>query len=292
MKFKSKGEKIFDVFNILFMTLLLIIFLYPFLDQISLSFADAKTANELGLRFFPKFPLVFDAYKEIFQNKLFLTAVGNTLFRTVIGASLTVLFTFIGGFVLAKKTLPFRKTITLFVLFTMFFSGGLIPHYLLIEQLGLMGSRWALILPMLTSAWYLLIARNFISTIPESLEEAAMVDGAGIGRVMFQIVLPLSLPIIAVITLWSAIGHWNAWFDAMLYNRANDQMVLQLLLRRILIDNSRDVMGEIMIQSSQMTTPDTVKAASIVVTTIPIACVYPFLQKYFVKGIHVGAVKG
>jgi putative aldouronate transport system permease protein len=290
--FKTRGEKIFDLINIIFMTMLFVIFIYPFLDVFSLSFADAKGANTLGLRFFPRFPLYFDSYEQVFKNKFFVIAVGNTLFRAIVGTTLTVLVTFCGAVVLAKKTLPLRRTITLLIMFTMFFSGGLIPSYLLMDSLGLLGSRWALILPRLTSAWYLFIARNFIMTIPDSIEEAAVVDGAGIFTIIFKIMFPLSMPIIAVIALWSAIGHWNAWFDAMIYVRDNNKIVLQLLLRRILIDSSRDAMGESLLISSQATTPDTVKAATIVVTVLPIACVYPFLQKYFVKGINVGAVKG
>ncbi len=292
LKIKKQQIKLFDIFNIILMCVLFIIFIYPFLDVLSLSFADATGANELRLRFFPKLPLVFDAYKAIFTNSLFLTSVGNSLFRTVIGATLTVIFTFCGAFALSKRTLPFRKSITLFIIITMFFSGGLIPSYLLINNLGLMGSRWALILPGLTSAWFLFITRNFIMTIPSSYQEAAVMDGAGIFTIMFKIFLPLSMPIIAVISLWSAIGHWNAWFDAMIYVRDSDKMVLQLLLRRILIDNSRDVMGKVMISSSAVTTPDTVKAATIAVATLPIAFAYPFFQKYFIKGIHVGGVKG
>lgn len=292
LKVKNKKIYIFDILNVVFMCVLFIIFLYPFLNVFSLSFADAVTSNSLRLRFLPEIPLCFDSYKSIFTNSLFLSSVGNSLFRTSIGTVLTLLFTFCGAFVLAKRTLPFRKAITFFILITMFFSGGLIPSYLLVNSLGLMGSRWALILPGLTTAWFLLIARNFIMTIPASYEEAAVMDGAGIFTIMFRIFLPLSMPIVAVIALWSAIGHWNAWFDAMIYVRDSDKMVLQLLLRRILIDNSRDVMGTVMVQSTAATTPDTIKAATIVVTTIPIACVYPFFQKYFIKGIHVGGIKG
>ena len=178
------------------------------------------------------------------------------------------------------------------ILFTMFFSGGTVPTYITIKDLGLLNTRWALILPLATSAWYVVIARNFLSTIPASLEESAMVDGAGVFRTLFQIVFPISKPIIAVISLWSAIRHWNAWFDAMIYTTKNELMVLQQLLRRILIENEASAMGDALMRPSSATTPETVKAATIVVTVLPIVCVYPFFQKYFVKGINVGAVKG
>lgn len=291
-KISSKRDRIFDAINITFMIILTLFFIYPFLDTLWLSLMNTKNASKLGIRFFPSFPMELEAYRQIFTNKLFLVAILNTLFRTLVGAIATVFFTFCGAFILAKKQLPFIKTITMLILFTMFFSGGLIPSYLMMDKLNLIGSRLALILPGLTSAWYLMISRNFITSIPASLEEAAMIDGAGVFKIMFRIILPLSMPIVAVIAMWSAIGHWNAWFDAMIYTPGNNQIVLQLLLRRILIDNSQDIMGTIMIASSQQTTPDTVKAASIVVAVLPIACAYPFFQKYFVKGVQVGAVKG
>lgn len=290
--YKTRGEKLFDLFNICLMAVLIIIFLYPFLDVLSLSFAEPKDANTMKIRLLPGLPLNFTAYREIAHNKYLFTAFGNTLFRTILGSALTTIFTFMGAFVLAKRTLPFRKIITSFILFTMFFSGGLIPTYMLMRSLHLIGSRWALILPGLTSAWNLLIMRNFLMTIPASMEEAAVIDGAGIYTTMFRIIFPLCLPIVAVIALWSAVGHWNAYFDAMIYTPGGNQVVLQLLLRRILIENSREAMGEILMASSTDTTPETVKAATVIVAIVPILCAYPFVQKYFVKGIHIGAVKG
>jgi putative aldouronate transport system permease protein len=180
------------------------------------------------------------------------------------------------------------------ILFTMFFGGGLIPSYLLMKNLNLLDSLWALILPSATSAWNLIIARNFISSLPESLEEAAYVDGAHPLTVIFKIMLPLSMPIIAVLALWSAVGHWNAWFDAMIYVRDRDKMVLQLILRQIIISNSNEMVGSgnLLNVTTAETTPETVKAATIIVTIAPIIFAYPFLQKYFVKGIMVGAIKG
>lgn len=272
--------------------MLFVIFLYPFWDTLLLSVSDAKSASKLTLRLLPDLPLRFESYQKVFEQPMFLIAIRNTVLRTIIGTVLTVLFTFCGAYVLAKKTLPFRRGITLYILFTMFFSGGLIPGYLLMQGLGLLNTFWVLILPSLTSAWYLIIARNFMITIPESLAEAAELDGAGILRTMFFVILPVCLPIIAVIALWSAIGHWNAWYDAYIYNRDRSLIVLQQLLRSILIDDSADMMGKALVESAAATTPETVKAATIVVATVPIACVYPFFQRFFMKGIQVGAVKG
>jgi putative aldouronate transport system permease protein len=183
--------------------------------------------------------------------------------------------------------------ILLFITFTMFFSGGLIPSYLNMRNLNLINSRWALILPGLTSAWNLIVARNFIASLPDSLEEAAFVDGAHPLTVVFTIMLPISMPIIAVLALWTAVGHWNAWFDANIYVRDPNKMVLQLTLRRILVEGSLDVMGgDVLNASSATTTPETVKAATIIVSIVPIILFYPFLQKHFVKGVMVGSIKG
>jgi len=196
MKFKSRGDKVFDIFNIILMGLLLLIFIYPFLDILWLSLASPKDVYSMRFRILPKFPISFEAYRIILSRPVVYTAFLNSIIRTSAGAALTTLVTFMGAFVLAKRTLPLRKTLTLFVMFTFFFSGGLIPSFLLLQDLGLMHTRWALILPSLTSAWYLMIARNFIMTIPSSLEEAAWADGAGIITMMFRIFAPMCLPII------------------------------------------------------------------------------------------------
>ena len=288
---KSKGDVIFDVVNIVLMCVLFIIFVYPFWDTLLLSLSNTASATKRSLRIIPDLPLVFDSFNKIFHQKQLVTAVKNSVIRTIVGTIATVLFTMCGSFVLAKKSLPGRKWITMFILFTMFFSGGLIPTYLLIRDLHLLGSFWALILPGLTSAWYLIIARNFLSGIPDSVEEAAIIDGASPLQILFRIFFPLSKPIIAVIALWSAIGHWNAWFDAMIYTQGADQIVLQLLLRRILIENDKKSLG-VLAKNTASTTPVTIKAATIIVAVVPIACLYPFFQQYFVKGVNVGAVKG
>lgn len=292
MKFKTRGEKAFDVFLIVLMSLMTFLFLYPFIDQFWLSFYTYENAIYMGQRLIPRLPLVLDSYEAVFSNKVFLTAVGNSLFRTVFGTLYTVFFTFCGGYVLTKKSMPGHSFLLVLFMVTMFFSGGLVPSFILMRNLGLINSRLAWILPGMTSAWNLVLTRNFIQTVPESLEEAAVVDGASIWRVMFGIMLPLSMPIIAVLSLWSAIGHWNAWFDVLLYTRSNKQITLALMLRRIIMENSTDLMGDNLAASTMTRTPETVKAATLMTLVVPIACIYPFLQKYFVKGIHVGSVKG
>jgi len=292
---KTKGDIVFDIFNNVSMILLCICFIYPFWDVIVLSFSSPKTASNLGLRIFP-IDFSLDAYKEVLRSEVIYSGLYNSLFRTIIGTVLTTILTYFGAYGLSKKKLPFRNAITLFILFTMFFGGGLIPSYMLVKDLGLMGSRWSLILPGLTNAWFLIIARNFIMELPESLEEAALLDGASPFQMICKIMLPLSLPIISVIALWSAVGHWNSWFDAMIYCKVQGKLVLQLVLRMILIEKTPAgtgiLPGGVLYASNTKTTPETVKAASIAITIFPIICTYPFLQKYFVKGIMIGALKG
>lgn len=295
MKIRQKltaSGLIFDIFNVFVMIFLCVCFLYPFWEQLVLSFSAPAAANRMGFKLFPT-EWSIGAYREIFSTATIWIAIGNTVFRTVVGTVFTVFVTFCGAYVLCRKDLPGRGIVMNLILFTMFFSGGLIPSYLLIRDLGLMGSRWALVLPGLTSAWNLIMARNFIASLPSTLEEAAMVDGAGPYTTAFRIVFPLSAPIIAVLTLWTAVGHWNAWFDAMLYTPGNNQLVLQRYLRRILIEPIRGgVGGDILSASTASTTPETVKAASVIISILPIVMLYPFLQKYFVKGVVVGALKG
>lgn len=289
---RSRGEKIFDAFNVVLMILLMIIFIYPFWDTLILSLSNASDANKMGLRLLPSFPLNFDAFRKVFVQRQFLTAAYNSVWRTVVGTFATTFFTFCGAFVLAKRTLPFRRAITVFIAITMFFGGGLVPTYILMQKLHLAGSRWAWIIPGLTSAWYLFIMRNFLMGIPETIEEAAMIDGAGTFTIMMRIVLPMSKPVLAVIALWSAVGQWNSWYDAQLYTNTDSLMVLQLLLRRILVNNEPGVLAGALRNSTVMTTPETVKAATIIVTVLPIVCTYPFFQRYFVKGVNIGSVKG
>jgi len=289
---KTFGEKVFDIFNYLLMIFLMFTFIYPFWETLMNSFSSPLGAERLGFKFWP-IGFNLDSYKHVFSSKYIYIGYYNTLIRTVVGTMLTVFVTYCGAYSLSKKLLPGRMIIWVFITFTMFFSGGLIPSYLNMRNLNLINSRWALILPGLTSAWNLIVARNFIASLPDSLEEAAFVDGAHPLTVIFKIMFPISMPIIAVLALWTAVGHWNAWFDANIYVRDPNKMVLQLTLRRILVEGSHDVMGgDVLNASSATTTPETVKAATIIVSIVPIILFYPFLQKYFVKGVMIGSIKG
>lgn len=266
---------------------------YPFINLISISFSTPSAANSYGLRLIPK-EFTADPYKTVFSNPIIWTGYANTLYRTILGTTLNVLFTVMGAYPLSKKYLPNRNFYTSLIVFTMFFGGGLIPNYLLIKQLGLLENRMVLILPGLVSAYNMIIVRNYFMSLPEEIEDSAKIDGANEIRILFSIILPISIPIIATVTLWYAVGHWNAWFDCLLYITDPQKTVLQTILQKIVVQGS--------VQFSDMSSfdpavenavmPDTIKAATVVVATVPILCVYPFVQKYFVKGVMLGSLKG
>ena len=279
----------FDAVNYGFMAILVIIFIYPFWDTLIISLSIPENTDIIGLRLFT-WPVRFDAYNRVIKTGVVYIGYYNTIFRTIIGTSLTVIVTYFGAYALSKRELPLRTLITLFLLFTMFFSGGLIPQYLNISWLGLRESRWVLIFPILTSAWYLIITRNFIMTLPKELEDAATIDGANPIKMISLIMLPLSMPIIAVLTLWVSVNHWNAWFDCLLYIHNADKQVLQIILRRIMSGNI-DFELEVEFEHNERL-PRTVRAAAVMITIGPIILAYPFLQKYFVKGIFIGSLKG
>ncbi len=287
---QSISEKIFSTFSIIILTLLSICFIYPFWHTLVMSFSSVEQAMTLGLKLFPN-PISFDSYNKIFSTNLLLIGYFNTIIRTAVGTMLTLVVTFSGAYALSKKELVGKNAITIFILFTMFFNGGLIAAYLNIRDLHLMGSRLALILPLATSAWNLVIARNFISSLPLELEESAYLEGAGPIKTMLYIMLPLSKPILAVLALWTAVAHWNSWFDAMLYVNDRSKMVLQLVLRSMLTEENQSLISNIL-NKNQMVLPEAVKAATIIVSIGPIILLYPFVQKHFIKGILVGSLKG
>lgn len=278
---------LFDLANTIFMVLILALMLYPMLNVVSVSLSGT---TKIGLSLWPQDPTVRN-YGIVFRNGALWTGFLNTFVRVVLGIVATLFVTLLMAFPLSKKGLPFRRLITLFVVFTMFFNGGLIPNYIVVRSLGLIDSRWALILPRLVDTFALIVMRNFLMTIPDSLEEAAKIDGAGYFSILFRIVVPVSLPIIATVVLWTAVWHWNSWFDAMIYISTQSKQVLQLILRRIVIEGTASAMSVSMDQADSVSNPDMIKAATIIVSTLPIICVYPFMQKYFVKGIVVGSVK-
>ncbi|MDQ0897843.1 MULTISPECIES: carbohydrate ABC transporter permease [unclassified Paenibacillus] len=284
----SLGEKVFQIIVIAFLTCVCICMIYPFLHVLSISLSTSAEALRPGLHWYP-YEISFSAWERVFTTDSVWIAFGNTVFRSVVGTFLTLLFMALGAYSLSKKYLPHRNFYTMFIVVTMFFGGGLIPTYLLIKSLGFIDSRWSLIIPGLISTYSMLILRNFFMSLPEELEDSAKIDGASDLRILFTIVLPLSKPILATLALWSAVGHWNAWFDAMLYIQDQSKTVLQILLRRIVITAEGDPLTAVPIEEQA---PETLKAAIIMFTALPILVVYPFLQKYFVQGVLVGSLKG
>lgn len=265
--------------------------LYPFIYTLSISLSSATEASRDGFHFFPK-DVSLISYKVVLSNPNILTGYVNTVMRTVVGTVLTLLLTCVAAYPLSRREMPHRSMITFIVVFTMLFNGGMVPGYLLIKKLGMINSMWALVLPSVITAFNVIIVKNFFQSLPESLIESARIDGAGEWTVLLRIYLPLSKPVLATVALWTAVAHWNAWFDALLYITDDKKQVLQTFLQRIVIESSTELMELGISDTSMMEfTSETIKAATIIVTILPIICVYPFVQKYFVKGIMLGGVK-
>lgn len=287
---KSTGDIIFDVINYSLMIILAITALYPFLYLFSVSISEGASFSTLSL--IPK-RLDLRAYKRVLSNEYIASGFVNSVLRTVVGTLLTLLMNICTAYPLSKRDFPHRTFWTGFVVFTMFFSGGLIPTYLLINSLNLRDSFWVFVIPGLINTYNMIIIRNYLMSLPESLEESAHLDGANDFIILFWILIPISLPIIMTVGLWTAVGHWNSWFDSLIYIETPKKHVLQLVLRRIVLEGTEDMMqlGTDLDDPSSVN-PDNVKSAAIVVTTLPIIITYPFIQKYFVDGIMVGSLKG
>ncbi|MDF2922186.1 MAG: sugar transporter permease [Paenibacillaceae bacterium] len=288
----SMGSLIFDTSNVIFLSLLTLIMFYPLLYVIMASLSDSALMQiHSGFLWKPE-GFSTDAYKEVIRNPAILSGYRNTLFLVIVGTGLNVTCTSLGAFVLSRKHFYIRKQLTLVIVFTMFFSGGLVPTYLLVKGLGLGNTLWACIMPTLISTWNFMIMRTYFQAIPDSLEESAKLDGANDIVILFRIFLPLCGPIMAVMVLYYGVAHWNQWFSAMIYLQNRSYFPLQLILREILLANNTDSMLADVGGADKAAVGETIKYATIVVATLPILCVYPFLQKYFVKGVLIGAVKG
>lgn len=293
---KTAGDKVVDALLYLIMLLIMIATLYPFWTQIVISFDGADTegaAYATGLVLFPK-QWTFGSYKLAMEFDELWRGYWNTIVRTTVGVALSVFFTALSSYPLAKKDLPFNRTLTSFILFTMLFGGGLIPTYLVIKELHMLNTLWALVIPGMIGSFNVLIMRNFFRSIPHELEESARVDGAGYLRIFVQIVIPLSKPVLATIALWVGVGHWNAWFDSMIYMSDPHKQVLQIVLRKIIIQNDMTDINNVIqnIGKETVFSGRQLQATVVILSIIPMLVVYPFIQKYFVKGVMIGAVKG
>jgi putative aldouronate transport system permease protein len=290
----SKGDIIFAIFNYTFLSLLLLIIIYPLYFIVIASVSNPELVSRGEVWLLPK-GLTLDGYRRIMSYTQIWTGYRNTIFYTVLGTSISVSLTLTSAYALSRKDLYGRNVIMAFLAFTMFFSGGLIPTYLLVKSLKLTNTVWALVLPNAVWVYNVIISRTFFaSSIPSDLLESAQLDGCSNTRFFFQIVLPLSKPVISVMALFYAVGQWNNFFDALIYLRKESLYPLQLILRSILLANSVD--SSTVTDASSVDTryriAEMIKYGSIIVSTLPIIAVYPFLQKNFAKGVMIGAVKG
>lgn len=286
---KRKNKNLISQFIICTILLMIsMVTLYPFLYVIFASFSDpVRLIGKSGILLFPA-GFSLKAYASVFQNPSIYTGYINTVFYVVVGTAVNIAATSIAAYVLSRRQLMLRRFLTLLFLFTMYFSGGLIPNYLLIKDLGMIDNRWSLILPEAVSTFNLIIMITGFDAIPKALEESARIDGAGDWTILLKIIMPLAKPTIMVILLYYAVGHWNAWFNAMIYIRDSEKMPLQIFLRQIL---TRSQLGAMAGQTDVEDVGLTIKYATIMVSTVPVLCIYPFIQKHFVKGVMLGAVK-
>lgn len=282
------SDMFFNIFIYSSLAIMALITIFPLLQVMTISVSPSEVVSRYGLHLFPE-KITLEGYRAVFRHNLIWYAYGNTIIRTAFGTALTVLLLILGGYPLSKKYLPHRTFWTAFIVFTMYFQGGIVPSFLLVNSLGLRDSMLALILPKAVFAFNLIIVRNFFMTIPEEIEESARMDGAKDITILFRIILPLSTPVLATVTLWAAVYHWNSWFDCMIYITTQEKFVLQYVLRLILIEGQQEYMDT---SGTGSVNTETMKMATLMVATIPILCVYPFLQKYFVKGVLIGSVKG
>lgn len=286
MKIKTtRGERIFQIFNYFFLTALALVCIYPLWHVVMASFSDSNAlmAQE-GLLLWP-IEFTVSSYKRVFANPNVLTGFQATVKLLILGVTWQMMMTILGAYVLSRREFVLRRPLMLAITFTMFFSGGMIPTYLNIEQLGLKGSIWGLIIPFSINTYNMIILRTSFESIPESLLEAARIDGAGHLTSLFRIVLPLSKATLSVITLYYGVAIWNGWFWAAQVLENRSEMPIAVVLRDILINSQMQQMD------SGVTNTEGIKYALIVVATAPILCIYPAIQKHFTQGVMIGAVK-
>lgn len=296
IKAKKYGDSLFVVGNYGFLLLLGLGTLYPFLNLIAISFNDSLDTVRGGIRIFPR-DWTLSNYEIIFSNQQLFSATMRSVLRTVIGTVLSVAFTTMLAYTLSRREYVLRKAINFILIMSMYVSGGIIPAYLLIKQLHLTNSFWVYIIPGLIGAFNVIIIRSYFDQLPEGFAESAKMDGANDFQILFRVLVPISLPVIATITLFVSVGHWNSWFDNYLYNSSPDLTLLQFELMKILLQSVSQVTsnasatGYMDPTKINMTSPESIRATMTVIVTVPVLFVYPFLQKYFIKGITVGAMK-
>lgn len=291
---RSKDDLIFNIVNYTLLGLALVIYLYPLIYIVSSSFSsvDAVVKGKVWL-----FPVDFslDGYKAVFKSSKIWTGYLNSFIYMIVGTAINLVVTLMAAYPLSRQDLKGRNAIMMFFTFTMIFSGGIVPTYLVVSKLKLINTIWAMVIPCALSVYFMIIAKTFFqTTIPVELQEAAEMEGCSTPKLIWYIILPLSKAIIAVLLLFYAIAHWNSYFDALLYLNTEDKQPLQIVLREILIRNEQNASmlrdAELMEKSEGL--KQLLKYSLIVVSSLPVLCIYPFVQKYFVKGVMIGSVKG
>ncbi len=285
---RSFGSVLFDTVNIIFLCLLAFSTIYPFWDTLVVSFSSLKSYLSSSVHLWPS-EWSFEGYGYMLSNPTLWTSYGNTLFITIAGTLINMVITIMTSYVLSKPYLRGHRVLNFLCVFTMMFSGGIIPTYMVIKDVGLLNSVWAMIIPTAISTYNMIILRNFFSGMPKELEESATLDGCTEMGVLFKIVLPVSIPALTTVTLFYAVDHWNDFFSAIMYINKQKSWPLQLFLRSMLYENEAAYQsgGESLYLLGQP-----MKMAAVMMAIIPIMCAYPFFQKYFTKGVMTGAVKG
>jgi len=290
----SGGDKAFQTFVCVYLVAAMVIVLYPLVYVVACSFSSSYAVVSGRVFLWPVEPTL-EGYKAVFKHSLIMSGFGNAFFYTVFGTAFSLAMTVVAGFVLSRKDMYGRGVITFLFTFTMLFSGGMIPMYLTVRAVGIYNTRLAMIIPNAVGVWYLIICRTYFqNSIPDDLAEAAELDGCGDMSFFLRIALPLSGPILAVLALFYAVGQWNAYFDALMYLKNQALWPLQIILRNILIQSeiSAEMLTDIAVMERAQGVKDLIKFAVIVVSSTPMLIIYPFVQKYFIRGIMVGALKG
>ena len=292
---KVKENKLFNIVNIIFMSLFALVIIFPIWDIVVASFSSPDTLRSSRLRIWPE-EFSLENYKLVFNDPSIWNAFMISILKTVIGVATHVFFTAMVAYAMSKKDLLGRNVYTAMGIGTMFFSGGMIPDYLLVKNLGLLDNSLSLILPSAVNVFFIIIMRNYFMTIDKGIEESAIIDGANYFQILTKIIIPISKPVIATVALWAAVYHWNEWFHALVYIQDDAKTVLQIVVRDMLTamdlsSNSSTSMGGGGMSGADLLLSN-VRAATVIISIGPIVLIYPFVQKYFIKGIMIGSLKG
>lgn len=285
----TAGDRVFITINYIVLGIIALLCLYPMVHVLMGSFSDpVRLMRHTGPLIWP-LDFSIEGYKVVLQNPNIWIGYRNTLVYMVLGTAINILMTTLGAYALSRRGYMFKRTFTIAIVFTMYFSGGIIPNFLLVRNLGIYNSLFAMVLPNAITTWNLIVMKTSFQNIPASLEESAKIDGANDFTILFRIFVPVAKATMAVMLLFYAVGHWNSWFNAMIYLRDRSKYPLQLFLREILIASSAS--GNTSVDADMLFMEQLVKYCTVIVSTLPILCVYPFLQRYFMAGVMLGSLK-